>query len=314
MRPALLALLAVLFLAPAAFGQQDTTPPVLLDFTIGPLVFDTSAAPATINWCATVADDLSGVQSVGIVFGTSGATSTVSAISFPAVTQPTSGCSSFQVPQFSLFGTYRIGVSVNDRFQQRRYWHPGISASDVDLCTFADANTCELENVPSLGQSDTDTDGVPDAVDNCPIDPNPTQDDSDLDLIGDVCDPFPNRRDNDLAQCEVDLASALADSDTDGVPDVADNCINEPNGPNDGPNQQMDTDGDLIGNVCDCDFDQDGGCTVGDFNEFAGDFASGNDGGTGTDMDGDGAVGVGDFNYFLPGFADGAPGPSGLAP
>jgi flagellar hook protein FlgE len=112
----------------------------------------------------------------------------------------------------------------------------------------------------------------------------------------------------------LDLAMALADSDNDGIPDIADNCTDEANGPSDGPNQQMDTDGDLIGNVCDCDFDQDGACAIDDFSEFAGDFASGDDGGTGTDMDGDGAVGVGDFKYFLPGFADGVPGPSGLVP
>lgn len=203
-----------------------------------------------------------------------------------------------------------------------------LEAPDFDADGVQDSlDNCVL--VPNPSQADADGDGVGDAcndindgdgdewsdsLDNCPGTPNASQLDSDNDRLGDACDSFPSDDNNRAAQCEVDLAQALADSDNDGVPDVADNCIDEPNGPNDGPNQQMDTDGDLIGNVCDCDFDQDGACAIDDFNEFASDFASGDDGGTGTDMDGDGSVGVGDFNYFLPGFGDGAPGPSGLVP
>ncbi|RMI06806.1 MAG: hypothetical protein D6681_08215, partial [Calditrichaeota bacterium] len=43
-----------------------------------------------------------------------------------------------------------------------------------------------------LGQSscfqDTDADGVPDGMDNCPDDPNPVQNDTDNDGVGDLCD------------------------------------------------------------------------------------------------------------------------------
>ena len=77
---------------------------------------------------------------------------------------------------------------------------------------------------------------------------------------------------------------------------------------------QRDTDDDGFGNVCDCDFDNNGTCTITDFNVFLPDFTSATDSGTGTDMDGDGSVGIADFNLFLPGFQAGAPGPSGLAP
>jgi uncharacterized repeat protein (TIGR01451 family) len=43
-----------------------------------------------------------------------------------------------------------------------------------------------------------------------------------------------------------------ADSDDDGVPDLTDNCVNDPNP------DQADTDGDGIGNACDDDYDGDG--------------------------------------------------------
>ena len=39
---------------------------------------------------------------------------------------------------------------------------------------------------------DTDLDGIFDPNDNCPMDSNPGQEDVDMDLIGDACDPFPN--------------------------------------------------------------------------------------------------------------------------
>ncbi len=40
-----------------------------------------------------------------------------------------------------------------------------------------------------LSPIDTDGDGIVDALDNCPLDPNPDQADADADGIGDVCDP-----------------------------------------------------------------------------------------------------------------------------
>ncbi|MBK7947172.1 MAG: pentapeptide repeat-containing protein [Deltaproteobacteria bacterium] len=39
---------------------------------------------------------------------------------------------------------------------------------------------------------DSDSDGVNNFLDNCPVEYNPSQDDADHDLIGDACDPFPN--------------------------------------------------------------------------------------------------------------------------
>ncbi|MBP7126206.1 thrombospondin type 3 repeat-containing protein, partial [Myxococcota bacterium] len=76
-----------------------------------------------------------------------------------------------------------------------------------------------------------DGDGVVDETDNCPVVPNPGQQDLDQDGIGDDCDP---------------------DRDGDGVVDETDNCPVVPN-----PGQQ-DLDQDGIGDDCDPDRDGDG--------------------------------------------------------
>ena len=80
------------------------------------------------------------------------------------------------------------------------------------------------DEVASLVDPDADGDTVRDCLDNCPLDPNLDQEDSDDDGIGDACDP---------------------DSDNDGVLDDVDNCKLVPNP------AQTDTDGDLAGDACD---------------------------------------------------------------
>lgn len=71
--------------------------------------------------------------------------------------------------------------------------------------------------------ADTDGDGIPDDVDNCPVTPNPDQADLDGDHIGDVCDP---------------------DRDGDGIVNEHDNCPDVSNP------AQADSDGDGIGDAC----------------------------------------------------------------
>ncbi len=101
--------------------------------------------------------------------------------------------------------------------------------------------------------------------------------------------------------------AAVPDMDGDQVPDWCDRCLEVPN------RSQLDTDQDGLGNVCDCDFNNDGVCTIADFNLLQPDFVSATDSGIGSDMDGDGSVGIGDFNLFLPGFRSAAPGPGASA-
>jgi hypothetical protein len=78
---------------------------------------------------------------------------------------------------------------------------------------------------------DRDSDGVPNADDNCVGTVNPNQSDLDADGAGDECD---------------------LDDDDDGVPDALDNCPLAANP------EQEDTDGDGQGDACDFDSDGDG--------------------------------------------------------
>ncbi|MBJ22951.1 MAG: hypothetical protein GY910_22655 [bacterium] len=109
-------------------------------------------------------------------------------------------------------------------------------------------------------------------------------------------------------------AGAVADADTDLVPDQYDNCDGVANGPGELSNQ-VDSDLDGYGNACDADYVDAGfAVNVADFAIFLAAFQGGPT--TVTDHDGDGATAVSDFAVFLAAFQ--APvgsqvGPSGLA-
>ncbi|QKX18397.1 PHB depolymerase family esterase [Microbulbifer sp. YPW1] len=89
--------------------------------------------------------------------------------------------------------------------------------------------------------TDTDGDGVEDALDNCPNTANANQADNDNDGIGNACDSTPD--------------GEPVDTDGDGVTDSVDNCPNTANA------DQLDNDGDGIGNACDSTPDGDVACT-----------------------------------------------------
>jgi len=113
------------------------------------------------------------------------------------------------------------------------------------------------------------------SVDNCPDKPNPDQEDTDGDLVGDVCDncpevfnPFQTDTDKDGNGDD-----CVTDIDGDGIDDKEDNCPLTQN------KDQVDEDGDGLGDICDncpnisnpdqIDFDQSG---VGDACEKGKDF------------------------------------------
>ncbi len=99
--------------------------------------------------------------------------------------------------------------------------------------------------------------------------------------------------------------SAFADTDTDGVADADDNCVERANA------DQRDTDGDGFGNACDGDFDNDGVVGGSDFNLLRGGMGK-SEGDAGydanLDIDGDGAIGQSDVE-LVKGQFGGPPGP-----
>ena len=108
--------------------------------------------------------------------------------------------------------------------------------------------------------ADLDRDGVPSAVDNCPMMINPDQDDLDGDGQGNLCD---EDLDGDGIPNDIDLCSGtanedllgedcLGDLDGDEVPEEVDNCPDVIN------QSQSDLDLDDLGNPCDDDLDGDG--------------------------------------------------------
>ena len=65
--------------------------------------------------------------------------------------------------------------------------------------------------------------------------------------------------------------AAPVDSDSDGIVDLEDNCIEAPNGPvlpDAGSNSQLDTDNDGYGNMCDGDLNNDGDTNTLDLNLY----------------------------------------------
>ncbi len=94
-------------------------------------------------------------------------------------------------------------------------------------------------------------------------------------------------------------ASFAQDTDGDGVLDIVDNCLLVVNP------AQTDVDADLLGNLCDFDFNNDGGINFIDFSLLAAAFQTAN---PLFDVNSDGIVNFIDISLFVPNF-NGTPGP-----
>jgi hypothetical protein len=152
----LTAILLTITIYSHALAQEDTTPPVLLEFTISPVVFDAGQGDITFLWCATARDDLSGLLSV-VPMSSGGPI--LQGTQFPVGTLEGQVCGTGTLAQFSAYGTYPLSVFVFDRVGNETRYEPFFvrtclggncslgETSEPGLCAFA---TCELINRASL--------------------------------------------------------------------------------------------------------------------------------------------------------------------
>ncbi len=120
-----------------------------------------------------------------------------------------------------------------------------------DNCKYVanpDQSDIDGDGVGDACDDDMDGDGIPNAEDNCPGVYNPSQKNTTGSVLGDACNP--DRQ--DACRNDPSAPGCDDDEDLDGILDAFDNCPSVYN------KDQLDTDGDGIGDACDQDMDGDG--------------------------------------------------------
>jgi len=107
-------------------------------------------------------------------------------------------------------GSTPNATDVGDKFRDATASDSTTQPDTVISDTVDTVDTVESDVTADIGFLDTDSDGIPDEVDNCTQVANPLQEDRDIDGRGDVCD---------------------GDLDGDGIPNAVDLAPNDPNFP-----------------------------------------------------------------------------------
>jgi len=167
-------------------------------------------------------------------------------VNFPSISISGSGVN--EVPM-----TPQSGVSTWTYLFNTSSLNPGVytvtvSGTSTSGNSYVGSDTLVLR----LEDLDLDNDGINNILDNCPTKSNTDQLDTDGDGLGNACD---DDDDNDGYNDENDAfpldSSQWLDTDLDGIADPLDNCPSTAN------SDQLDTDSDEIGDVCDDDDDND---------------------------------------------------------
>lgn len=123
--------------------------------------------------------------------------------------------SSGQVSSCSLIGNPSISslspLTINITNMSTNSTYPPDVASISPTLLYSTITTAVTSICPSATPTDSDSDGIPDAADNCPATYNPDQKDYEGDGVGDVCD-----------NCPTVSPSDQSDSDGDGLGDACD--------------------------------------------------------------------------------------------
>lgn len=218
------------------------------------------------NYVGTCIDGIGGARP-GVITGYS-----VHQIVAPCANEPTTGVAAAWAPGPVIAGlngvvtvpfdttgvncTYlAIGLQVNGTLGAAVSAHVSVGTSDTDNDGIPDT----VDNCPDVAnadQADTDGDNVGDACDNCAFAANGDQTDTDSDGYGDACDNCPALANpgqengdgdgyGDACDSCPTTADNGADGDLDGFGDACDNCPAVSN------TNQLDFDGDFVGDVCD---------------------------------------------------------------
>jgi CSLREA domain-containing protein len=195
----------------------------------------------------------------------------------------------------TLLGTFNVTTDAGGNGSLSQIFPTGGLTGQAISATASDpsGNTSEFAQcVTAVFTPDSDGDGVLDITpDNCPVTPNPGQQNADGDSRGDACDNCPSFPSPDQTDTDGDGQGNPCDSDddNDGVSDGADNCPTTANP------DQANADSDAQGDACDPDDDNDSVLDGSDNCPFWPNASQ-------TDTDGDGAGDAcdGGLGYYHP--------------